>query len=345
MRHTVLALVAVLTLTLTLARAAAGFEIEDERSFGPEGAPQLRLLSTTDIAILQPVITAWLQANPESGLRYVMASSQEVYRAIAEDHAAFDVVISSAMDLQMKLANDGFSIPLPAEAMARQPQWARWRDLLVAVAQEPVVLILADGAVAQGAEAPRTRRDLITLLRDNPDRFRGKVGSYDPAISGAGYLFAAQDARLSDAFWRLAEVMGRLDARLYCCSSDMIDDLQAGRLLVGYNVLGSYAVARGGKGFQIVELEDFTLTLLRTALIPRTAPDPDGAGDFLRFLLSSPGQELIAQGAGLPSVEAAAFERKPHLRPIRLDPGLLANLDDVTRARFLEEWRAAMVQP
>lgn len=345
MRHLVLALVLVLSAVLSQARVAAGFEIEDERSFGPAGAPQLRLLSTTDIAIMQPVITAWLQANPDSGLHYVMASSQEVYRAIAEDRAAFDVVISSAMDLQMKLANDGFARPLPAEAMASQPQWARWRDLLVAVAQEPVVLILADGALASPAEAPRTRRDLITLLRDNPDRFRGKVGSYDPAISGAGYLFVAQDARLSDTFWRLAEVMGRLDARLYCCSSDMINDLQAGRLLVGYNVLGSYAVAHGGKGFQIVELEDFTLTLLRTALIPQNAPDPDGAAAFLRFLLSAPGQDLISEGAGLPSVEEAAFERKPHLRPIRLDPGLLANLDDVTRQRFLDEWRAAMVQP
>jgi iron(III) transport system substrate-binding protein len=53
----------------------------------------------------------------------------------------------------------------------------------------------------------------------------------------------------------------------------------------------------------------------------------------------------MSEGAGLPSVEEAAFERKPHLRPIRLDPGLLANLDDVTRQRFLDEWRAAMVQP
>ena len=327
--------------------AAQAFEIEDERQFGPADGRQLEVLSTTDISILEPVISAWLEANPGLGLHYVMASSQEVYRAIGEEGLAFDVVISSAMDLQMKLANDGLARALPEDAMARQPGWARWRDLLVAVAQEPVVLILSDGALPEGTEPPRTRRELIALLRDNAERFRGKVGTYDPAVSGAGYLFAAQDARLSDTFWRLAEVMGRLDARLYCCSSDMIDDLRAGRLLVGYNVLGSYALAWGGagSGFQIVELEDFTLTLLRTALIPARAPDPEGAADFLRYLLSPAGQALIAEGAGLPTVEAAAFERKPHLRPIRLDPGLLANLDAVTRRRFLEEWRAAMVQP
>lgn len=341
MRNIILSLV----LALTLAHPGHAFEVEDVRQFGPPGGPELAVLSTTDIAILEPVITAYLDRNPGLGLRYVLASSQEVYRATADEAARFDVVISSAMDLQMKLANDGFALPLPADALAAQPDWARWRDLLVAVAQEPVVLILADGALAPGETAPRSRRDLIALLRDNPERFRGKVGSYDPAISGAGYLFAAQDARLSDTFWRLAEVMGRLDARLYCCSSGMIDDLRSGRLLVGYNVLGSYALAHGAAGYQVIELEDFTLTLLRTALIPRHAPNPDAAANFIRFVLSPQGQALVSQAAGLPSVEAAAFERKPHLRPIRLDPGLLANLDRVTRQRFLEEWRAAMVQP
>lgn len=345
MRNFAFALGAILAFAFGQSLPAAAFDIEDERQFGPEAGPQITILSTTDISILQPVIAAWLEANPRTGLHYVMASSQEVYQAIATEKQAFDVVISSAMDLQMKLANDGFAAPLPEEAMARQPDWAGWRDLLVAVAQEPVVLVLADGAVPEGQDVPRTRRDLIALLRDNPERFRGKVGSYDPAVSGAGYLFAAQDARLSDTFWRLAEVMGRLDARLYCCSSDMIDDLREGRLLVGYNVLGSYANAWGGQGYKVIELEDYTLTLLRTALIPQNAPNALGADMFMRYLLSASGQALIAKGAGLPTVEAAAFERKPHLRPIRLDPGLLANVDGVTRRRFLDEWRSAMEQP
>ncbi|MDP2079738.1 MAG: ABC transporter substrate-binding protein [Pseudotabrizicola sp.] len=335
-----------LGLSLGLAQSLAAFEVESTQDFGPEAPPRvLSVLSTTDTAILAPVITAYLAQTPGLGLRYVMASSQEVHRAIADEGAAFDLVISSAMDLQMKLANDGFALSLPADLVADQPVWSRWRDLLVSVAQEPVVLILADGVLRAGEDVPRTRRDLIALLRDNPDRFRGRVGTYDPAVSGAGYLFAAQDARLSDTFWRLAEVMGRLDARLFCCSVDMIDEVRAGRLLVGYNVLGLYTQAQGAEGITVVELEDFTLTLLRTALIPRTAPEPEAATDFMRFLLSAEGQALIASGDGLAAVEEAAFERNPHLRPIRLDPGLLANLDAVSRNRFLTEWRAAMEQP
>lgn len=342
MRHAIFALVALIS------GPASGFEIEDQRSFGPVApVAVIKVLSTTDIGVLSPVIDDWLAQNPGLGLHYTLASSQEVYRAINEHDGAFDLVISSAMDLQMKLANDGLAQALPADPISAQPYWTRWRDLLVAVAQEPVTVLLSDRALAGGLVAPRTRRDLIALLRDNPDRFKGRVGTYDPAISGAGYLFAAQDARLSDTFWRLAEVMGRLDARLYCCSGDMIAAVRSGDLLMAYNVLGSYAATSGddSAGFQVIELEDFTLTLLRTALIPKVAEHPELAAGFLGYLLSNDGQALIAEAAGLPAIEEEAFASKPHLSPIRLDPGLLAQLDQLTRQRFLEEWRAAMDQP
>ncbi|MCB2111130.1 MAG: ABC transporter substrate-binding protein [Defluviimonas sp.] len=327
---------------------ARGYEIEASAHFGPpDAARRLAVLSTTDIDFLRPVIEGWLARTPGIGLDYTLASSQEVYRAIAEEGAVFDVVISSAMDLQMKLANDGFARPLPAEMLRTRPDWSRWRNLLVAVAQEPVTMILSDHALDGGLPMPHTRRDLIALLRDHPDRFRGRVGTYDPEVSGAGYLFAAQEARLSDTFWRLAEVMGRLDARLFCCSGDMIAAVRQGDLLIAYNVLGSYAAADGrtAPGFVVVEPEDFTLTLLRTALVPRGAADPTTAEAFVAFLLSPGGQQLISAAAGLPAIDAGAFALKPYLRPIRLDPGLLAPLDRISRQGFLAEWRAAMDQP
>ena len=349
MRDCFAAFVRVTALLLALVSPAAGYEVEETRAFpslsGGQGGPLLRILATTDIAIMEPVIAAWQARNPDLALEYALASSQDIYRAIAEEGAPFDLVISSAMDLQMKLANDGLAAPLPEVLLQNRPEWARWRGDLVAVAQEPVVLLMSDQALPEGAEPPRTRRDLITMLRDRAEDFRGRVGTYDPATSGVGYLFAAQDARLSDTFWRLAEVMGRLDARLYCCSGDMIADVAAGRLWMAYNVLGSYAALRGHDGVRVVELEDFTLTLLRTALIPANAPNPAGARGFLGFLLSPQGQALSADGAGLPVVDARAFDRSPHLRAIRLDPGLLAALDPMARQRFLEEWRAAMEQP
>ncbi|MEH0072316.1 ABC transporter substrate-binding protein [Pannonibacter sp. Pt2-lr] len=304
-------------------------------------------MSSTDIDVFQPVIEGYIQEHPSIAIHYIVSPSQGLYDAVAKDGEVFDLVISSAMDLQMKLANDGLTQPLRQEIIAARPSWARWRDRLVGVAQEPAVVLLADEALAGGLQVPRTRRDLINLMRDNPERFRGRIGTYDPAVAGAGYLFAAQDARMSDTFWRLAEVMGRLDARLYCCSGEMIADIQTKKLLIAYNVLGSYMprdkVAR--EGFEVIELEDFTITLLRTALVPSNAPYPGLAQDFLAFLVSPSGQKLLTERAGLPPIDPGVYTERPHLRPIRLDPGLLAQLDKLTRARFLEEWHAAMEQP
>ena len=337
-----------LALALALAAApAGGFEIEDERRFdGRAPAAELHVLSTTDTEIAAPLIEAFLRTRPDLSVRYVMASSRAVHSAIAEEGAAFDLVISSAMDLQMKLANDGFARPHASDAAAALPDWARWRNLLFGFALEPVVTVVSRSGLA-GLPAPQTRRDLIALLRENPGRFSGRIATYDPQVSGAGYLFATEDARQTDAFWRLAEVMGRLDARLYCCSVDMIEDLAAGRILIAYNVLGSYAAthAAGNPDAGVIEFLDFTLALLRTALIPVAARRPDLGAALLDFLIGPEGQALARGRTTLPTLDPGAIRLSAHVRPIRLDPGLLVGLDRMSRATFLREWDAALRQP
>lgn len=343
-----LAMARAMALALALLPAPApAFTIEEETRFPAPGeqAGQVAILSTTDTAVLRPVIEAFQRRHPELAVRYVVAGSQEVFAAINDEGAAFDLVISSAMDLQMKLANDGLARPYRSAATDSLPGWAHWQDRLHAFAQENVVLIAAAAALA-GGPPPQTRRDLIEMLRRAPERFRGRIGTYDPELSGAGYLFATQDARQSDSFWRLAEVMGGLSPRLYTSSNDMISDLLAGRIVLAYNVLGSYAEPRlaGAADGRVIELEDYTLTLLRTGLVPVTAPNPALGGAFLDFMLSPEGRRLLREQAGLPPIDEAALAARAHLRPMRLDPGLLVFLDRIKRRAFLEEWHSAIDQ-
>ena len=330
-----------------VASGAGALTIEEEAVLpGQPGGGEVAILSTTDIAFFRPVLEAFQQANPDLTIRYVVAGSQDVYTALADEGVAFDVAISSAMDLQMKLANDGLARPHEPAAGVALPGWAQWQDRLFSIAQEPVVLVLSRRALA-GLTLPQTRRGLVDLLRDHPARFQGKVGTYDPRASGAGYLFATQEARQSDSFWRLAEVTGTTHPKLYTSSVDMLNDLESGALAIAHNVLGSYAATRVGEGSDLVavEYQDFTLMLLRTALIPNSAPNPEAAGAFVDFLLSAEGRRLIGTEAGLPPVNEAALMQNPHLRPIRLDPGLLVYLDGMKRRAFLEEWSAAVEQP
>ncbi len=328
-----------------IATAVQAFEIEDQRFYHAEPETSvLRVISTADLAVFEPVLQAFQTAYPGVSIDYTVTGTSDVMQAIYEEGAGFDVAISSAMDLQTKLANDGYAVPYKPTVLDL-PDWATWRDQLFAFTQEPAVLVVSDAFFGKG-EAPRNRDDLIAMLRGSPERFDGKIGTYDVRRSGFGYLMATQDSRNSEAFWRLMEVMGRLNARLYCCSSDMIRDVAEGRLALAYNVLGSYAEAQAVDmpGFHIVEMSDFTNVMSRTALIPATVQNHDGARAMIDFLLSYNQRPDLIAATGLPAIDSASFQSNTALRPIRFGPGLLVFLDQLKRASFLRNWESSLEQ-
>lgn len=337
MRHAILSLA-----LMAIPPAASAFEIEAHTVFGEPNAPTVvRILSTADTAFFAPSIQSFLAAYPDHKVDYTVASSAEVMRAIYEEGEAFDLTISSAMDLQTKLANDGLAqqyFPALADPL---PDWAIWNNMVFAISQEPATVVVSTAAFAD-MPLPTSRQELINVLRKNPDRFRGRIGTYDVRTSGLGYLFATQDSRRSETYWRLTEVMGGLDAQLYCCSSEMIADVKSGKLAIAYNVLGSYAADRADDAaLSVIQPADFTTVMLRTALIPATSENPDAAGRFIAFML----QRIFAPDAQpqyLSSQPQADSDRALHR--IRLGPGLLVFLDQFKKRGFLAEWENAMVQ-
>ncbi len=325
-----------------LANWAGAFEIEDFVRFGPADSEKvLRVISTADIGFFEPMIVSYLSTKPDVAIEYTVASSTELQRAIVEEGQAFDMAISSAMDLQTKLANDGWAQRHVSDETEALPNWAVWNDMLFAFTQEPAATVVSKSAFGD-LPIPENRQDLINLMRQYPDLFRNKVGTYDVRQSGLGYLFATQDTRASETYWRLTEVMGGLGVRLYCCSSDMIDAVKSGELLIAYNVLGSYAINRDDSDdFAIVLPSDFTTVMLRTALIPDNAPSPVLSGQFIDHMVETShgntAQPLINPALNLSQIE-------PSLNRIRIGPGLLVFLDQFKKRAFLSEWESAILQ-
>ncbi|MBW4707268.1 extracellular solute-binding protein [Roseobacter sp. YSTF-M11] len=337
---------ACLALVLSLWSAdAAAFEIEESRQYPAEGAATLRILSTADADVFDPIIRAFQTRHPQVSITYDVASSAQVMTALFEEGAVYDLAISSAMDLQTKLANDGLARTYTSDATARLPAWAKWRNQVFAFTQEPAVLVL-NASAFDTLDVPKNREGLIALLRDHPEVFDGRIGTYDVRVSGLGYLFATQDSRNTESFWRLIEVMGRLAPRLYCCSGEMITDVAAGRLVLAYNVLGSYARSRlaDTPGLLVVEMDDFVSVMLRTALIPKTAEAAAEAGLMIDFLAGMDTRPDLAARTGLPPVISGAPEDEGVIRPIRLGPGLLVFLDTMRRQTFLRSWTSSIEQ-
>ncbi len=326
--------------------AAQSFEAELERYYPPAGPSEaaLRVVGSTDIDAMDTLIREFQHASPGLGVSYVQASSAELYGAIDKGAPHFDLAISAAMDLQTKLANDGRALTYRSDATEQLPDWARWRDQVFAFTEEAVVIVYARDAFDE--DPPLTRADLARSLRADPERFRGKVATYDPMISGFGYLLATQDARQSETFWSLAELFGATEATLSCCSSELIDGVASGRFLIAYNALSPYAMRRVREGADIVvvEPEDYTHVMLRTALIPVNSGNPEVAGAFIDFLLSSRGRGLLAADAALPPLNPNRPLGADRLRPITLGPGLLVYLDRLKKERFLAAWNAAVVE-
>lgn len=340
MRHTCLAF-----LLSCLATLAPALEIEDHRFFPGAGDRVLRIISTADLDVFAPYLEAFQSRRPGLSIDYTVVSSTDLHGAI-RGGAEFDLALSSAMDLQFKLANDGFARSHQSERTAALPEWARWRDLIFAFTAEPAVVVLSTRRF-DGLDLPTTRQELIALLRDYPDRFDNAVGTYDIRDSGLGYLFATQEARSTDAYWRLSEVMGRLNPQLYCCSGQMIDDVAEGRLALAYNALGSYAAERlardSGGQVQIVGMDDFTNVILRTAIIPVNARNTEAAGAFID-MLADLGQRETPGDWPLPPLGSPGVDDLVGFGPIRLGPALMVYLDPLNRRAFLAEWENAMEQ-
>ncbi len=324
---------------------ASAFETEADELFAVENSSEtLRIISTVDMELFVPLIVGFQEQNPTTSIEYSVAASSELFKAI-EGGAQFDLAISSAMDLQTKLANDGRAQGYRSDMVQNLPDWAHWSNRLFAFTQEPAVLIISKSRF-KGLPLPENHRDLIQLLQENPEIFAGNLGTYDPRTSGLGYLFATQDTRMSEGFWRLVQVMGSLGVNVYCCSGDMITGIETGELALAYNVLGSYAASRIGpdSNAMIIQLQDYTHVMLRTALIPANAENPTSGGAFIDFLLSETGRNIIKNDVGLPPIDGDQLSAKQSLRPIRLGPGLLVYLDKIKRERFLGAWTAAIQQ-
>ena len=148
--------------------------------------------------------------------------------------------------------------------------------------------------------------------------------------------------------------MGRAGVQVFPTSQDVIERVNAGTLLLGYNVLGSYAADQVAKLPDLGMLlpQDYVVVASRVALVPKAAGAPDLGQEFLQFLMSRQGQTILAERLRLPAISlevagkdsAAAMQEAlgAKLRPVAVSPGLLAYLDAASRAQVLAKWNAAL---
>ncbi|WP_293861723.1 extracellular solute-binding protein [uncultured Alsobacter sp.] len=340
--------IAVVALLVLLPQARAA-EPSPVRYPASAGTQVLAIAGTTDRGQFEPLILDFQQLRPDVSVVYTELDTVDLNSRYLEGSLkpSPDMLISSAIDLQVKLANDGHALAHDSALTRALPAWARWRGEVFGFTFEPAVPVWNPRLVPSG-ETLQSREALVRFLVDNAETMRGKIATYDIVRSGVGHLLAAEDAEISSALWRLTSAMGNAGVQRLTGSGDMIDRVERGELALAYNVLGSYAFARkvAGATLGVTMLRDYTLVLSRAALIPRTAANPEAARAFLDYLLSPRGQAIVATHTGLGAIQGtgpgtaaaiSAAARGP-LQPVALRASLLTFLDQQRRTRFLQTW-------
>ena len=343
---------------VTQAQVPAGYPA-DYKSIvdGAKKEGKVVVYSTTDAKLVGVLIKDFEAAFPGVKVEYTDLNSTEVYNRFISENAAnatsADAVWSSSMDLQLKLAADGAAMVYKSPETAALPDWAHFKDMVYATTFEPIAIVY-NKRLVPAEEVPKTHADLVQLLTTKAEKYQNKVTAYDPEKSGVGFMLANQDAKLNPAFWDLVKVLGARSLKVQSSTGTMLERVSSGENLIGYNVLGSYALTRAKKdpSLGIVFTTDYNLVLSRLLFVSKNAKNPNAGKLWVDYVLSKRGQTITSEQVELYSVRtdmtgkdtSVAFAKQlgSAVKPIPVSNDLLLGLDQTRRLDFLKQWQTAL---
>jgi iron(III) transport system substrate-binding protein len=344
---------------LTLAAVPAGYPASYQSTIdAAKKEGKVVVYSTTDTALVKPLIKDFEAEYPGVKVEYNDMNSTELYNRFISETAASsnsaDVLWSSAMDLQVKFVNDGYTASYESPETPNLPAWAHYQKQAYGTTYEPLAIVY-NKRLLTPQEVPQTRAELEKLLKSNPAKFAGKVTTYDIEKSGVGFNYLTQDFRVSgNAIWNLVKAMGASGVKLQSSTGAMMERISSGENLIGYNILGSYAFAKAKKDPSLgyVYPKDYTQVISRLAIISKTAKSPNAARLWVDYLLSKRGQTILANQSDLFSIrsDVEGETSMAHLnkqlgaaaKPIQVGTGLLVYLDQAKRLDFMRNWQQAI---
>jgi iron(III) transport system substrate-binding protein len=324
---------------------------------GNPDAPVLIVYSSLDEPLAAPMIEGFQRQNPDVTVSYEDLLTGEIYDRIVKETDAgqktADFAFSSAMDLQVKLSNDGYAQRSDLPLSAKWPSWANWRNTAYALTFEPAVFVYHKPSFTT-EKPPATRAEFVDYLEHHAKDVHGRIATYDIERSGVGFLFMSRDQEQFADIWSVIQHMGAAGVKLYSNSSAILERIADGRFVLGYNILGSYAAdwASRHPDVGIVLPKDYTVVMSRIGLVPQAANSPELGRKYLEYFMSREGQTILSTRLQIPAVNpdvagdnTANTMQAIHgaqLLPVPVSLGLMVYLDQVKRNRLIARWNEAL---
>jgi len=353
-KKSTLAVAASLFASAAFAQVPAGYPADYQKLIdGAKKEGKLVVYGATDSKATQPLIKEFNAIYPGITVEYNDMNSTEVYNRFISEAAAggntADVMWSSAMDLQMRLASDGHALKYKSVEAPKIPGWAVWDDQAYGTTFEPAAIVY-NKRLVDAKEVPQTHADFAKLIQQ--PKFKDKVTTYDIEKSGVGFMFMTQDAKENPKFIDLENAFGVAKVRVQSSTGTMMERISSGENLIGYNVLGSYALVRAktDPSIGVMLPKDYTLILSRVMFINKAAKNVNAAKLWLDFMLSHRGQTVIANESKLYAIRADVSGEttsadlikqigKDNVKPVPVHPIILQFLGPAKRMAFLKQWK------
>jgi iron(III) transport system substrate-binding protein len=322
----------------------------------PQKKNQLNIYGAAYLSEMKPLLDDFQIKNPTININYKAISSNILQQYIRETQPPQpDITISSVMEQQISLVNDGFALPhqVNINDVGAIPSWSQWRDELFGFSYEPAVIAF-NKAFLKGKSVPINRVELINFIRRHSNELMGKIGLYDIRYVGIGYLLWAFEREQTTNYGQFLELFNRHYARTFDSTSAMLDALHKNEIAIAYNILGSYARSWQmlHQDIVIVAADDYTPVIIRTAFINKTTKNPEAAKKFIDYLLSYSGQTLMGEQTNMPPIRtdikgnnSASMMRKQltgQLKPLPLDISLLVFSDQSKKELVITEWENSL---
>ncbi len=341
-----------------LAQVPAGYPADYSKTIAAakkEG--KVVIYSALDTKAAQPLVKDFSALYPDIKVEYNDMNSTEIYNRfiaeVASGQGSADVVWSSAMDLQVKLVDEGNAATYVSPETPKLPKWAVYKNQAWGTTYEPTIFIYNKRLVT-GAEIPTDHASFVKILNANVEKFKGKVTAFDIEKSGVGFMFVVQDQKYFSGMKDLVKAFGATNYKIYSSTGNMLEKVSSGEHLLGYNIIGSYAMVRAKKdpNLGFVVPKDYTLVLSRVMFISKAAKNPEAAKVWTDYILSQRGQKLIGSDVELFSMrddvdaEYTAGKLNKELgdkvKPIPVAHEITEFLDQKKRLEFINNWKTML---
>ncbi|SOC00351.1 ABC transporter substrate-binding protein [Rhodobacter maris] len=218
-----------------------------------------------------------------------------------------DVVISASWDTATTMAEEGKLLPYTSPNAAHVPDFLKTDT---AVAQGISALAIAWNP-ASGLPKPTDWEDLAAPA------YKDMVTLPDPAKSGSMFeLVAALDGALGAKIFDDLSANGAIIAG---ANADALNPVMQGAKAAVFGAVDyiSMAAAAKGESVEVIFPASGTVIAARPAMILQSAKQPEEAKQFIDYMLSEEGQEMVAATYLMPARTDVAAKR-PRIDELKL---------------------------